>query len=809
MTLKTSFFNLLKHDIKHRLAIFFIAFVVFFFTFPIATAIDADNEKDNYIEISGKFEGQTVNETYYIVENYVLGYDKNSINYVVNDLIKENGIDYVKNNHILIAKKDFNRTIRQINGNNFLLLTGKGNIWIAVVAFIGAIITAMSSFSMLMNRRQTDFYYSLPIKREEWFLIRATSDILFFAVPYLINLVLAMLVMLLFGGISFSAFLLSLVGWLFATMIFILAYSTCCLAGAITGTPLIHFFMINIIFFLAPVIWQLNEFAKDLFFATHYTQGRNDFAFALETKFFSPFSSIFVLIAKCHEAEGMESFAFSDFLALILQIVVFIGLTVFLIKIRKSERAGSAVAFEPIKPIIKIILCCLAGIGGGFIFREIGGGVWLFIGCLLCSLIVYGFTETFYNSDVKKCLAHKKQLCIALALPILILLAYTFDIFGYDRYQPNKKSIESMAVMIPAIDTDSEYRVGYYSRDDAKYILGNMKITDFDKIYDSVTNFVKYNENSEGYVEIHPNSSYLGPTMLGPTMLVPNTDDDVYQVIVRYNLKSGRIVDRKYYIPLSRFQTEVSEIFNSKEYKSANNIFLYDPNIETYGADLNIYSNNGISTSYSATALESSKLITCLREEYSKVTYNEFLNETPLCELDFCVKGGSVKNSVYADIIYEYDDEYVKNYIAYDPSGIHSATFKVYVYPSMKNTISCLENMGLRDYLECDLSSNVLNWIDHLVIKDYEYHLLNNINFDLTPEYTSLSSDELEKYGKSTIYSISNKEEIFQIMQNSIEYRFVNIFYNSGNRYDSLVNITVVTKKGCPYNISNTRYLKK
>ena len=58
---------------------------------------------------------------------------------------------------------------------------------------IAAFCLGMTGYHYLYSREKTDFYHSLPLKRERIFFVPYVSGILIFAVPYLINLLLALL----------------------------------------------------------------------------------------------------------------------------------------------------------------------------------------------------------------------------------------------------------------------------------------------------------------------------------------------------------------------------------------------------------------------------------------------------------------------------------------------------------------------------------------------------------------------------------------------------------------------------------------
>ena len=123
MTSKTSFFNFLREDVRHRIWVPALACVVFLLGLIFSTltvqdlSFQAANGMDSYL-------------TARLVNQITCMYDH----------------------------------------NNFLL---------TIVAVTGAIICGMQGFSYLTSKCQLDFYHSLPLKREKFFLIRWCNGVLF------------------------------------------------------------------------------------------------------------------------------------------------------------------------------------------------------------------------------------------------------------------------------------------------------------------------------------------------------------------------------------------------------------------------------------------------------------------------------------------------------------------------------------------------------------------------------------------------------------------------------------------------------
>ena len=65
-----------------------------------------------------------------------------------------------------------------------LSLLSYRNGWIIFLMTVLAVVLGVSGFAYLNSRRKVDFYHSLPIRREKWFVIHYVSGLLIVAVPY-------------------------------------------------------------------------------------------------------------------------------------------------------------------------------------------------------------------------------------------------------------------------------------------------------------------------------------------------------------------------------------------------------------------------------------------------------------------------------------------------------------------------------------------------------------------------------------------------------------------------------------------------
>lgn len=117
----------------------------------------------------------------------------------------------------------------------FLNTTGFDNVFLLFFVVIAAFCLGMTGYHYLYSREKTDFYHSLPLKRERIFFVPYVSGILIFAVPYLINLLLALLAGAVKGTFPAHAVSLALGAFLTHMVFFLVFYHVAILAVTLTG----------------------------------------------------------------------------------------------------------------------------------------------------------------------------------------------------------------------------------------------------------------------------------------------------------------------------------------------------------------------------------------------------------------------------------------------------------------------------------------------------------------------------------------------------------------------------------------------
>ena len=673
MTSRNSFFNLLKEDLHRRLWTLILSSLVFFGTFGVAFTM--------------------------IVQNYVGRYSRVNYGYT-----KAQFIEMVSSN----LCEDFYSFFP----------------WFMAVAIIGAIICAMNGFAYLHSRKQMDFYHSLPVKREKIFAVRLVNGVLIYALPYLVGLLYTYVLCLIYGVMTWDIFFCGLFMFLIHLMGYLIMYLAGILAMMLTGKLVIAFFGICIVNLYAPAVYALFWLLKDTFFITAYSSGM-DFEISLSvTRWLSPFSYYFSLV---NEVIGGGRF-WLEFLAFLVFAAALVALNLWLYKKRASEKADTAMAFKITEPVVRFMIAVPVGILAGMLFFSIQydygfttSVLWLVFGGLLGGFLCHGIIEAFYKGDIKKCLSHKVQMLVTMVLAAVIPVLFMFDVFGYDSYLPKKNQIKNMAVI------SSEMRFGgsYFDENGwigpVDYALENMKVTNIDAMYELVEilaedagkhraeRFFDYGYNYVTAEDIYGNSN---EERYNPTSF-----------IIRYTLKDGSEVIRKYEYNYYAVMDLLEQIYNDNEYKSAvhpvfgllkTNVNI--KNIEIY-SPVNIKAGN--------MQLNGKAVLEAYEEDLLAMTFDDLKNSAPIGELTvvFTIEeeGGKYEDStnflVYPEMIRTLDLLRVSGYqmkgIA-DASNVNSISIH---YSGSQNDLKRILGMEVPE-------EDVRNYYDEksVAYEDYEIY---------------------------------------------------------------------------------------
>ena len=149
---------------------------------------------------------------------------------------------------------------------------GMGNVMVIGITFILPVILALQGYYYLLDSKQTDLYYSLPIKREKLFDINNLCGILVFAIPYLVFNIITVIMGLARGYATFDTILLYPLNALVILLSFIMLYEICTLAVVLTGHIVVAVLGCGVFYLLGAFAYSIFSFLMATFFTSYWNE---------------------------------------------------------------------------------------------------------------------------------------------------------------------------------------------------------------------------------------------------------------------------------------------------------------------------------------------------------------------------------------------------------------------------------------------------------------------------------------------------------------------------------------------------------
>lgn len=439
MTSRSLFFNLMKEDAKRRLWTIAFAFLTFFFSFPVWTAL--------------RFSGYNMKEQ----SDYV---------YMVSELNSLFGFD---------------------------------NGWIAVLFMMLSLIMGVTSFSYLHSRQKVDFYHGIPVNRTKLFWANYANGILIPVVLYGVNLLAAMIVAMVHGIMPGVFAVTAGKAFLFFLIHYSMIYSVTVMSMILTGNIIIGILGTGILHFFFPTVLMVLELCYQFFFRTSYRGGSPFFELLMDkcSAFTLFISNIALAGGRDFVSQGVRLAA----AAAVTAVLAFLSLLLY--KKRGSEAAGKAMAFKISKPIIRIPIVVLSALCGSLLFYGVRQSMgWTLFGLVCGMLLSHCVIEIIYHFDFRKLFADRIQMVLCALAALLIFCGFRYDWFGYDSYIPSANQLESVAVSDDLNNwisygtvvktSNGDYEWDYQSDDD--YIFSHMELTNTEPVLSLVKEAVKRNK---------------------------------------------------------------------------------------------------------------------------------------------------------------------------------------------------------------------------------------------------------------------------------------------------------------------------
>ena len=268
MTSANSFCKLLWEDVKRRAWAAALLVMIFFFALPVHLSLILENAE---------------NTRYYQYNNW-------------EPLVLDGTISQAEYEARVLACKT-----EAVAGE---LQFGNGLTAFLMIA--AAVVVGAASFSYLHNRRKTDFYHSIPVRREMLFGAAFAGGILLVAAAYLLNLCLAAAVAG-SAGVGIGSLAGPMVrGYFLNLLYFGLNYAVVTAAMMLTGHTVVGILATGVLFFFMPCVMVVLESYCNTFFitATGSSWGSMRMIFDVGERYLSPVAAYVTAIGWESAGEG-------------------------------------------------------------------------------------------------------------------------------------------------------------------------------------------------------------------------------------------------------------------------------------------------------------------------------------------------------------------------------------------------------------------------------------------------------------------------------------------------------------------------
>ena len=624
MTSRSLFFKYMKENTKQRIWNLALVLLLCFFAFPVTTALG----------ISIAFRPENLNSS------------------LPADLA------------LAQAQRDFTRDMLR-------MYSMKGGA-LAFMLTIAAVVLAASGFAYLHSKKKTDFYHSLPIRREMLYAVTCLNGFLYMAVAYLGFLTIAA-VMIRVKGVPFdwgSLYLASVEHLCF----FALVYMTAILSMLLTGNLVVGLLGTGVLFSWGPVICMTISAYFSEYFTTFY--GDDSFLLALSERT----SPVAWYVKACMSSQPGRMALW----AMLAAAVLFL-LGMLLYRRRPSEAAGHAMAFPITEPIIRFLIAVPSSLLLGAMFHSMMyEDGWTVFGLVCGLLLVSCIIEIIYHFDFKSLFAHKRQLLVSAVFVGVVFAIFRFDLFGYDRYLPATEKLASGGIYCDLLDPDATSQ--YHST--VEYTEGWYGVT-FDAMPSSTLADEMQISDDQGLELLHTiaaqgvhDAAQARDRFLrggGRSYDLEEGDEAFHNVTIAWHLRNGRTVYRSYRVNVSGVRAALESVYDLDAYKTA----MYP--VLSLSADdvagINYKEEDECSHVKLAGADVKAALLAAYQEELKALTSETRAHEMPIAEIQF-------KTNEQQALIQKLRDE-GGNYTLFNHYYYYP------IYPSFTKTIALLRACGV------------------------------------------------------------------------------------------------------------------
>ena len=412
-----------------------------------------------------------------------------------------------------------------------------------------AIVCAIQGFSYLYSRKKVDMYHSVPVKKSHRFSVIYLNGVLICFVPYVLNLLLAILIAWAGGGMNGYNFIMAMLAMGLSLLLYLGIYGLTLIAVMLTGNFVITVFATVIFLSYEPLLKMLTEEYQRTFFSSFSSYSVND------RIYLSPIARIGEVMEAIDISEQGAGVVLQSvipsLLAAILMAVVFTAIAYFCYLKRPAEAAGKAMAFERTKAVVKLFLTVPFSLGMVLVVDDIVGSNDGFLIFTMIAAVVLSncIIEVIYEADIRAAFRKKYQILISGLCVAAIVCVFGFDLIGYDAWTPSPEKLESASFLFYDFKRWNNY-IGGNMESYADYALSMPGVTDIEAICELSEN------RAEG-------------------------EEAVVWFDVAYRMKNGKVVWRNFAVSQEQ-EKLLNRIIGSEEYKKMAYQLYNDDSFENF-----------------------------------------------------------------------------------------------------------------------------------------------------------------------------------------------------------------------------------
>ena len=551
----------------------------------------------------------------------------------------------------------------------------------AIPTFLFAMAAGLAVFSYLYSSRNANMIHALPVNRKELYITNYLSGLTFLVVPQVVVFVITLLVCLA-NQITCIQYLF--MGLLASLGVAFFAYSMSVFVAMFTG----NIIAMPIFFLVLNYLYVGCLYLVDMIIST-VNYGISDFWNPGKACVLSPMyylnnnlrtSVVYGTNNGLDTIKGIEIQGLSLVAGYAVAAVVFAIVSYEIYRKRQIETAGDWVSIPVVKPIFRWGVGMCGGIlltmflvytlaynsDGGYYFG------WIVAGMVVFGCVCFFAAEMLLSKKFK--VFHKKRIAecgVFLAVSVLFLTLFKLDAFGIERLVPDKDEIAAAFV-------NMDYPVEVTAEDMDEFLDLHRQIIADKKAY------LVNAQNEKGY----------------------------YYTTIRYYLKDGSTIERRYPLAVTEEYLEDSESPVSKflEWESRKENLMYQlfgRNYEEnsyYSGSMDRYNAQGEYNNYNLTAEETNRLVEAVQADiedgnlakyylYSRGEDNEsyinsfgfdFNNKNYIDNWNYYYRYGKTDESGYSDGYY------------YE-TAITDSSNSVNFGPDCRHMIETLKELGIID----------------------------------------------------------------------------------------------------------------